>query len=223
MKVYAINGSPRKGRNTAELLNSFLDGALSANIEAEVKLVNLYDLNFKGCTECFGCKVKGSENYGKCCYTDDITALLSEISTADIIAFGSPVYFSDITGQLRCFLERLLYPFTAFKKDCDRVIAPKKIKTAFFHTMNITKDMADKAGYEQRMAGTHFWLSHVFGYKPEVLYVYNIFQLEDYDRYEFDIWDWKAKARWKEEQFPVDLKNAFDIGYKLASSSKNTF
>ena len=82
--------------------------------------------------------------------------------------------------------------------------------------MNIDKTMADKAGYEQKLAGTHFWLRHVFGYAPEVLYAYNIYQLEDYDRYEFDIWDWEAKAKWREEQFPIDLKNAFDIGYKLA-------
>lgn len=216
MKIFAINGSPRKNHNTAALLNAFLDGAASQSENAEVKIVNLYDLNYKGCTECFGCKVKNSDNYGKCCYKDDITVLLYEVATADIVAFGSPIYFSDITGQLRCFLERLFYPFTAFKKDGERVIAPKKIKTAFFHTMNVNKEVADMAGYGNSLAGIHNWTQHVFGYKPEVTYIYDIYQIDDYQSYEFDIWDWDAKKKRHNEIFPEELRNAFELGDKIA-------
>ncbi|XWX63056.1 flavodoxin family protein [Desulfitobacterium sp. AusDCA] len=48
MKVIAINGSPRKNKNTATLLNKALEGA-------ETELIHLYDLNYKGCVSCFAC------------------------------------------------------------------------------------------------------------------------------------------------------------------------
>ena len=50
MKLIAINGSPRKNKNTATLIKHALDGATSAG--AETELIHLYDLNFKGCISC---------------------------------------------------------------------------------------------------------------------------------------------------------------------------
>ena len=41
MKVIAINGSPRKDRNTAQMLNTALEGAASAG--ADTELVHLVD------------------------------------------------------------------------------------------------------------------------------------------------------------------------------------
>jgi multimeric flavodoxin WrbA len=69
MKVIAINGSPRKNKNTATLLNKALEGAASQGSETE--LIHLYDLNFKGCISCFSCKLKSGKNYGKCALKDD--------------------------------------------------------------------------------------------------------------------------------------------------------
>ena len=220
MKVFAINGSPRKNHNTAKLLNAFLEGVLDACSNAQVKMINLYELNYKGCTECFGCKVKNSVNYGKCCYKDDITSLLSEVASADIVVFGSPVYFSDITGQLRCFLERLFYPFTAFKKNSDRVIAPKKIKTVFIHTMNVSEEIARMAGYENTLSGIHKWAEYVFGFKSEIYYSYDIYQLENHDLFEFDIWDWDAKKNRHEEYFPYELTKVKEIARNMIISKE---
>lgn len=215
MKVFAINGSPRDKYNTAKMLDVFLEGVLSADGDAEVKRIDLYKLNYKGCTECFGCKVKGSVNYGKCCYKDEITELLEEVSAADIIVFGSPVFFGGITGQLMCFLERLLYPFTAFKKDAERVIAPRKIKTAFVHTMNISEDMAKMVGYENKLSETHRWVQHVFGFEPKVKYVCDIYQLDNHEKFEFDIWDWDAKRTRHEEVFPKELDDFKKLGRSM--------
>lgn len=55
MKVYAINGSPRKNKNTATLLKKALEGvkASSPNEEIETEIINLYDLNYTGCKSCF--------------------------------------------------------------------------------------------------------------------------------------------------------------------------
>ncbi len=54
MEVIGFNGSSRKNRNTATLLEKALEGAASHG--AKTKLVHLYDLDFKGCRSCFGCR-----------------------------------------------------------------------------------------------------------------------------------------------------------------------
>ncbi len=51
MKVIGLNGSPRKGWNTATLLERALEGAASHGVQTE--LLHLYDLNYKGCISCF--------------------------------------------------------------------------------------------------------------------------------------------------------------------------
>ena len=50
MKVIAVNGSPRKTWNTAQMLESALRGAES--VGAETKLYHLADMDFKGCISC---------------------------------------------------------------------------------------------------------------------------------------------------------------------------
>jgi hypothetical protein len=78
MRVLAINGSPRKKWNTATLLQNALDGAASQG--AETELVHLCDLDFKGCTSCFACKLKSGKSYGKCAVQDGLTSVLGTCS-----------------------------------------------------------------------------------------------------------------------------------------------
>ena len=89
MKIAIINGSPRKNWNTGTLLNKVLEGAISQN--AETELINLYDLQYRGCTSCFSCKKKDGTR--ACAMKDDLTPLLEKLRTSDGIAFGSPIYF----------------------------------------------------------------------------------------------------------------------------------
>ena len=107
MKVIAINGSPRKKWNTATLLQNALDGAASQG--AETELVHLYDLDYKGCTSCFACKLKNGRSYGKCAVQDGLTPVLKKIEVADALILGSPIYFGSVTGMMRCFMERLMF------------------------------------------------------------------------------------------------------------------
>lgn len=76
MKALAINGSPRRGANTATMLRHALAGAASRG--AETKLVHLRDLSFSGCASCFACKRKGARSEGRCALRDGATALLDE-------------------------------------------------------------------------------------------------------------------------------------------------
>ena len=56
-KMFAMffNASPRKGWNTAKMLEAAKAGAEEAG--AETELVNLYDISFPGCKSCFACKL----------------------------------------------------------------------------------------------------------------------------------------------------------------------
>lgn len=76
MNVIAINVSPRKTWNTATLLEKALDGAKS--VGADTELIHLYDLNFKGCTSCFACKIKNGKYIGHCAMKDDLSSVLEK-------------------------------------------------------------------------------------------------------------------------------------------------
>ena len=77
MKVIAVNGSPRNNRNTEQLLQKALEGAVS--VGAETELVQLYGEPFKGCVSCFACKVKDSRTNGLCAYRDALTPILQKM------------------------------------------------------------------------------------------------------------------------------------------------
>ncbi|MFR4344737.1 flavodoxin family protein [Alistipes putredinis] len=72
-KVYAINGSPRRNRNTATLLDKVLEGCRDAFPGmVETERINLGDLHYTGCKSCFACKLKDGPSYGTCALRDDI-------------------------------------------------------------------------------------------------------------------------------------------------------
>ncbi len=85
MKIYGINGSPRKNKNTATLLQKALEGVKEAakDKEIETEIINLYDLNYTGCISCFACKRLGSNSYGKCAVKDNLQEVLEKVSQGD--------------------------------------------------------------------------------------------------------------------------------------------
>lgn len=64
VRAMFFNGSPRKNKNTADMLQSAIRGAEASG--AETELVHLYDIDFKGCKSCFACKLKNSKCNGIC-------------------------------------------------------------------------------------------------------------------------------------------------------------
>ena len=97
-KIFAMffNASPRKGWNTAKMLEAAKVGAEEAG--AETELVNLYDISFPGCKSCFACKLKNAKTDGVCAIRDDLRPVLVRARKADVIVLGSPIYFSYPTG-----------------------------------------------------------------------------------------------------------------------------
>lgn len=218
-RVYIINSSPRKDYNTAALLHAFAEGAHESNSEVEVTEVNLYDLHFTGCRECYACKLRDGRNYGQCGFKDDITELLQEVAHADVVAFGSPIYFSEITAQLRGFLERLWYPFVQFKRGETQIISPKRVRTAFLIPMNLTEMAMRHSGYDALLSPVLQWTEYVFGHEPQLQFCFDTLQYRDYDRYWADTWNVEGKKRRHEKQFPIDLQQARQLGRKMVEES----
>jgi multimeric flavodoxin WrbA len=103
MKVLGICCSPRKKGNTASIIRQALKGAAAQG--AKTELVYLYEMDFKGCRACLGCKTKGM-----CVYKDDMLSLCKKVTKSDAIIFGSPIYYADVNGAARCSMERILFP-----------------------------------------------------------------------------------------------------------------
>ncbi len=214
MNFYAINGSPRRKGNTAEVLKKALEGVHSVLPAAETELVHLYELDFTGCRSCFACKRKGGASYGHCAVRDGLSPLLEKLAEADGIIFGSPIYFMGVSGALRAMLERLLFPFIVYDAAYSS-LAPKRMPTAFVYTMNITE--ADMTAYKLPvlLSPLESFVTRIFS-EPEILPVCNTVQFDDYSKYAAERFSEADKKRHREEHFPEDLRHAFAMGAHMA-------
>lgn len=216
-KVIAINGSPRKKWNTATLLSKALEGAASQGADAE--LIHLYDLNYKGCISCFACKLKNGKSYGKCACKDDLTPVLQKIEQADALILGSPIYLGAATGEIRSFLERLIFPYLVYDENYSTLFH-KRIATGFIYTMNVSEDQMNKMGYNYNLKTIEQVLRRIFG-ASESLFVTDTYQFDNYSNYVATKFSAEHKAKRRQEEFPKDCKKAFDMGANFASGNQN--
>jgi len=211
MKVLAVNGSPRKKWNTAMLLEKTLEGAASAG--AKTELVHLYDLNFKGCVSCLACKTIGGRSYGKCVMRDELRPLLAKAAEADAIILGSPIYIGSVTGEMRSFMERLMFPYLTYT-DPPQSLFPRKISAGLICTMNVTEDVM-KERYAQNLGILGTVMSLIFG-SVETLYAFDTCMVDDYSKILSTRFDPVKKARSRRDVFPKDCEKAFEIGARFA-------
>lgn len=216
MNVIAFNGSPRKEWNTATLLKSALEGAAARG--AQTELVHLYDLNYKGCTSCFACKLKGGKSYGRCGMRDDLTPLLRKIETADGILLGSPVYLGSATGEMRSLIERLVFPFFTYT-DPPESLFPGKTRLGVLYTFGATEEVATQRGWARGLPESGAFLERIFG-PVEHLLVYDTLQFDDYSKYVATRFDPAQKAARRRDVFPQDCRKAFDLGARLVQDLK---
>jgi multimeric flavodoxin WrbA len=101
MKVLAINGSPRKNGNTELLLREVMKAAEKNGVSTE--LVQLGGKKINGCVACMKCK---KEKDGKCHKKNDLAnEIIAKMIKADAIVIGSPVYFSDLTSEVKALID----------------------------------------------------------------------------------------------------------------------
>lgn len=102
MKVIAVNGSPRPKGNTYHALKIVCDELENEGIKT--KILQVGNMKIEGCISCGRC------DEGYCVHNDDILKnMIDEIYEAEGVLLGSPVYYSGISGSMKCFLDRLFY------------------------------------------------------------------------------------------------------------------
>lgn len=206
-KAIGINGSPRKNKNSAIMLEHALQGAAAKG--AETELINLVDLNFSGCKSCFACKLLNGKSFGRCALRDDLTDVLDKILNADAVIIATPIYFGDVPGMVRNLFERIWFPALLYKAD-GSIAYTKRVKIGLIYTMG----MPDLT-YYQNLVNSHLRTFGNFLGETSMVSTHETLQYDNYDLY---VGDYKLdlKRQIHAEVFPQDCKNAYAMGEKLA-------
>ena len=205
-KVVIIDGGPRKNWNTAQLLHKAQEGAESTG--ADVEYIRLYDLKYSGCRSCLACKRKGIENPCKCYWKDELSPVLEGVLCADRLILGSPIYYSEPTGMLRSFLERMTFPAMSYN-DYSSVFKGR-IDVDIFLTMNAGAqyyDSAYKSRRQEYCAPFRF-----LGGDIRIHPVCDTLQVNDYSRYDMASFSEAHKKAVHDAEFPAALEEAYRVG-----------
>ncbi len=219
MKAFIINGSPRKNWNTDKAIEKAGEGLKDSGFEVEK--INLYDYVYKGCTSCFACKLKDAKTNGVCAMKDELRPVLERLREADAVILGSPIYFSEPTGQVRSFVERWLFPIYSYHYEGGKpnVCRDKVIPCGMIYTMNVPEEGLSQWGYDKHLAITPSNMEAVMGYS-ETLFICNTYQFKDYSRYDANLFSEEVKREYRDTHFEIDLKNAYDLGCRIAAKAK---
>ena len=207
MNVIGLNGSPRKNWNSAQMLESALNGAASAG--ADTELIHLIDLDFTGCRSCFACKRLGGKSFGRCAAKDDMTDILNRILEAEAVIISAPVYFGDVPGMVRNLFERLWFPGLMYRRD-GACAYDKKVKVGLIYTMNCP----DEHFYDSLIGGHKGTFERFFG-ETRVVCATETLQFDNYDLYVGDMFDVPRRQEKHEKVFPEDCRRAFQMGEEL--------
>ncbi len=101
-RIVILNGSPRKNGNTSALVSAFADGARQAG--NEVVVFHLDSMDIHGCRGCFG---GHSARECPCVQKDDMAQIYPAVREADVVVLASPLYYWNLSGQLRTACDRL--------------------------------------------------------------------------------------------------------------------
>ena len=101
-QIVILNGSPRKNGNTSALTAAFTKGAEEAG--HTVTEFHLGELDIHGCRGCFG---GGSGRDCPCVQRDGMAEIYPAVRSSEIIVLASPLYYWNLSGQLRAAMDRL--------------------------------------------------------------------------------------------------------------------
>ena len=124
MKTVCVLGSPRPTGNSATIAKHLCDTIEARGAEAKTFALNT--LSYRGCQACMACKTK----LDRCVLEDDLTEVLDSLRDADVLLMATPVYFGDVTSQMKGFIDRLysyLTPDYRTSPDKSRFLPGKKL------------------------------------------------------------------------------------------------
>lgn len=99
MKILVLTGSPRKNSNSGTLAGAFIKGAREAG--HEVVRFDAAASNVHACVACNSCGMDGP-----CVFADDFETVREHIIPADVVVFATPMYYFDMSSQLKAVIDR---------------------------------------------------------------------------------------------------------------------
>src|SRR5512138_503937 len=118
MKIVCLLGSPRKGSCSSAIAGRFVQAAVALGATAETFTLN--DLNYRGCQGCYACK----KTLDHCILNDDLAKVLEAVKEADLLVMASPVYYGELTSQMKGFFDRT---FSYLKPDYITNATPSRL------------------------------------------------------------------------------------------------
>ncbi|MBR4393953.1 MAG: flavodoxin family protein [Oscillospiraceae bacterium] len=104
MKIFVLNGSPKRERSdTMHITRAFLNG-MNETAPQEVHTIHVIDKHIEYCTGCFSCMRNG----GTCIHDDDMRDILEEILASDLLIWSFPLYCYGMPAPLKALLDRTL-------------------------------------------------------------------------------------------------------------------
>ncbi len=149
---------------------------------------------------------------------DGLTPVLKKIEEeADALIMGTPIYFWSMTGEMRSFLERLLFAPVVYSMPA-RSLFPRRIKTAMLYTMNAPEDMCRERGYGSMFKAAEMSLTMIFG-SAESFYCYDTCQFPDYSKVvmEFLIRQKRPHGAWKRSRKTARGRSSSGGGLRVES------
>lgn len=137
MNILLLNGSPRPNGNTASMVKAFAAGA-EKNGHA-LTVINVCTKKISGCLACEYCHTKGQ---GACVQKDDMGEVYAALQEADMLVIASPIYYHNLSGQLKCVMDRF-YAVAYPQK-------PAKLKKVAMFLSSGDADMYDGALFSYR-------------------------------------------------------------------------
>ena len=209
-KAIVLNAGPRKNWNTALMLRAAQEGAEAAG--AVTEYVDLYDLNFTGCRSCLACKRKGAER-NKCYWNDDLSPLIEKILQADAMFIGAPIYLDQPAAQFRAVIERL--GFCVLSYDGGPHYFEGKLNVGVIYTMNAPRERYDTVYKSLFVENTEKTFARLLHGEVRSCAACNTLQVEDYSLYNMARFNEQERRASREQQFPLDLQEAFKLGMAL--------
>ena len=98
-KILVISTSLRNNANSEILAHETERGAKEAG--HEVEFITLKDKEIKFCKGCMAC-----QKLGHCVINDDANAITAKMKEADVIVWVTPVYYYEMSGQMKTLIDR---------------------------------------------------------------------------------------------------------------------
>ena len=124
------------------------------------------------------------------------------------------IYFGTQTGEMRSFMERLLFAPLVYSEP-PRSAFPRKIRAGVIYTMNAPEEASVALGYGALFRSAEASLRRIFG-EAETFCCYDTYQFPDYSKVVMERMDPAKKSERREKVFPDDCRKTFEFGCRIA-------